>query len=54
VPLHRQQAYAHLGIPGGTFPVSEKMARQTLSLPLYPELSEEQVQYIAEQALNAI
>jgi dTDP-4-amino-4,6-dideoxygalactose transaminase len=54
IPLHRQQAYAHLEIPEGYFSVSERMARQTLSLPLYPELSEEQVRYVAEQVLIAI
>lgn len=40
VPVHLQPAYAWLGHGPGDFPVSERIARRTLSLPLYPELSE--------------
>jgi dTDP-4-amino-4,6-dideoxygalactose transaminase len=43
VPLHMQPAYAHLNIPPGTFPVSETAADRILSLPMYPELTEEQM-----------
>jgi dTDP-4-amino-4,6-dideoxygalactose transaminase len=46
VPLHMQPAYAHLNIPHGTFPVSETSAEQILSLPMYPELTEEQMDEI--------
>jgi dTDP-4-amino-4,6-dideoxygalactose transaminase len=42
VPVHRQPAYAALGAPGA-FPVAERMAREVLSLPMYPELQTEEV-----------
>jgi dTDP-4-amino-4,6-dideoxygalactose transaminase len=47
VPLHLQPAYASLGYKAGDFPVSEQLANQGLSLPLYPELTDGQVQYVA-------
>ena len=43
LPLHLQKAFAHLGYKPGDFPVAEKAARQCLSLPMYPELSEAQI-----------
>lgn len=48
LPLHRQPAYMKLGI-GGSFPETERAAAEVLSLPLYPEISDEQVRYVAEQ-----
>jgi dTDP-4-amino-4,6-dideoxygalactose transaminase len=43
VPLHLQPAYRYLGLKAGMFPQSEKAARSVLSLPLYPEITEGQV-----------
>ena len=46
LPLHLQKAYAHLGHKKGDFPVAEDTAERLLSLPMYPELTEEQVEYV--------
>lgn len=48
LPLHLQKAYAHLGYKPGDFPVAEKAARECLSLPIYPELPDAQIQRVAQ------
>jgi dTDP-4-amino-4,6-dideoxygalactose transaminase len=47
VPVHLQQAYADLKIAAGTYPNAEKASLECLSLPLFPELTDEQVQTVA-------
>jgi dTDP-4-amino-4,6-dideoxygalactose transaminase len=47
IPLHLQPAYRHLGYKEGDFPITEECARQVLSLPMYPELSREQMEEVA-------
>ncbi|NLE75375.1 MAG: DegT/DnrJ/EryC1/StrS family aminotransferase [Chloroflexi bacterium] len=57
IPLHRQPVYASLGYGEGSFPLAEAAAREVLSLPMYPELTEEQVARVAQalrQALAAV
>jgi dTDP-4-amino-4,6-dideoxygalactose transaminase len=46
LPLHLQKCYASLGHKEGTFPVAEKAARECLSLPIYPEMTDAQVQRV--------
>jgi len=48
IPLHLQQAHKSLGYKLGDFPLTEKYSEQILSLPMYPELSDEQAAYVAE------
>jgi dTDP-4-amino-4,6-dideoxygalactose transaminase len=49
IPLHLQPAYKNLGLKKGSFPVSEQLAKEILSIPIYPELSEEQRAYIVDE-----
>ena len=46
VPLHLQKAYSYMGYREGAFPVSENAAKRLLSLPMFPELSKEQIEYV--------
>jgi dTDP-4-amino-4,6-dideoxygalactose transaminase len=47
IPLHLQPAYERLGLKRGTFPVAERAADEILSLPMYPELTDEMVDDVA-------
>ncbi len=48
LPLHLQKAYAFLGHGKGAFPVTEDVAGRLLSLPMFPELTHEQIEYVAD------
>ncbi len=54
VPLHRQLAYKDEKYPDGHFPVSEKLAETVLSLPMSPNLTSEQQDFIIENVIKAL
>ncbi len=52
IPPHLQKAYKHLGFKKGDYPVSEKIHREIISIPLRPDLKESEVDYISEKIKN--
>lgn len=54
VPIHLQKAYASLKLGEETFPVCEAIAKELVSLPMFPELSEEQVRHVAAELKNCL
>ena len=52
-PVHLTPAYAHLGFRAGSFPIAEQAALEILSLPLYPHLTFEQQEYVADSLAAA-
>lgn len=52
VPIHFQQAYRDLGYEKGDFPLCEKYADEILSLPMYPELTKDQIENICQVIRN--
>ena len=49
IPIHLQESYKDLGYSKGDFPVTEKTAEEILSLPMFPELNDEQIEYVCKQ-----
>ncbi len=49
IPLHLQPSFEYLGYKEGSFPVAEKIAKSVLSLPMFPELTPNQINYISEK-----
>jgi len=49
IPLHEQRAYGHMGYKPSDFPVASKYAKEILSIPMYPEMTDDMVYYVAEK-----
>jgi dTDP-4-amino-4,6-dideoxygalactose transaminase len=54
IPIHLQPAYATLGYKRGDLPVTEALAERVLSLPMFPELADEQIDRVAEAVSSEI
>jgi len=54
VPLHLQECFAYLGYKAGDLPESEKAAQEVISIPIYPELTFEQKDYIIQIIKNSV
>lgn len=52
VPLHLQQAYASLGYKAGDFPVCESLASRILSLPMFPTITRQQIEYVCSAVME--
>ncbi len=52
IPLHLQKCFTHLNYKKGDFPVAENLADTCLSLPMYPELADDKIEYIAGMIKN--
>lgn len=51
-PLHLQECFAYLGYKEGDFPVTEQVCSEVLSLPIYPEMNEDQLNYAASKIVE--
>ncbi len=54
IPVHMQEAFSDLGYKKGDFPVSENMADRVLSLPMFPELTEAQIDHVVQSLKEAL
>ncbi len=54
VPAHLQEAFAHLGLGPGSFPVAERCAEEFVSLPMFPELSSSQISAVIDAVEEAV
>lgn len=54
IPVHLQEAYQFLGYRKGSFPVTEKCAAELVSLPMFPELTDLQIDYVCDEIANYV
>lgn len=52
IPPHLQEAYKHLGFKNGDFPIAEEIAKTCLSLPMYPGITREKIEYVSNAIIN--
>ena len=48
IPVHLQKAFSHLNLPKGTLPITESIVERNVSLPMFPELTYDEVKYVAK------
>ena len=51
-PLHLQKCFEELGYKKGDFPVAEKLCDEVLALPIYPEIEENEVNYVCKKIID--
>ena len=49
VPIHLQPCFSSLGYKQGDFPVSERLSKEILSLPMFPTLKKKEIKYVADR-----
>ncbi|HVT89210.1 MAG TPA: DegT/DnrJ/EryC1/StrS family aminotransferase [Tepidisphaeraceae bacterium] len=54
LPLHQQPCFKYLGVADGELPETERACREVLALPVYPELEDEQIHFVAQQVLETV
>jgi len=54
IPLHLQNAYRWMGYKAGDFPITERVAREIVSLPMFPQLSLEQQHRVVDEIRNFV
>jgi dTDP-4-amino-4,6-dideoxygalactose transaminase len=54
IPIHLQEAFSDSGYKKGSLPITEKICGEIISLPLFPEMTEQEVRYAAEQVLSLV
>jgi len=54
MPLHLQECFRYLGYKEGDFPIAEKVSKEIMSLPMNPDLSDEEIEYIANKVIEFV